>query len=243
MQLRAEALILSVRLHGEHGAVVRALTEAQGVQPGFVRGGRSRAIRPVLQPGNRIVGEWRARTDAQLSSLTVELVHSRAPLFAQALPAAAIEWLAALTATALPEAQPYPRLYAALTAVIDAVEAAPAARGWAAALVRYELLLLAELGFGLDLTRCVATGAVDDLAWVSPRSGIAVSGAAAAGHEDRLFPLPAFLVAGGRADWADILAGFRVTGHFITRDLLTGRSAEILAARDRLADRLKRAVA
>lgn len=243
MQLRAEALILSVRHHGEHGAVVRALTRGQGVQPGYVRGGRSRAIRPILQPGNIVLGEWRARTEEQLSGMTVELVHSRAPLFAQALPAAAIDWLAALTATALPEAQPYPRLYDALSAVIDAVEAAPAARGWASALVRYELLLLAELGFGLDLTRCVVTGTDAGLAWVSPRSGGAVSGAAAAGHEERLFALPDFLVAGGAADWPDILAGFRITGHFIARDVLTDRRADLLAARERLVDRLKRAVA
>lgn len=151
MHLRAEAIILSVRQHGENNAIVRALTAAHGLQAGYVRGGRSRRIRPVLQPANLVLGEWRARTEEQLAGLTLELIHSRAPLFAQALPAAALEWVTALTATALPEGQPYPRLYSALDGVIAAIEAAPAARGWTVALARFELLVLAELGYGLEL--------------------------------------------------------------------------------------------
>ncbi len=138
-------------------------------------------MKPVLQPANLILGEWRARTDEQLAALTVELIHSRAPLFREPLPAAALDWATALTAAALPEGQAYPRLHGALDGVLGAIEAAPVARGWAAALVRYELLLLAELGFGLDLGRCVATGANDDLAFVSPRSGGAVSRSGAVG--------------------------------------------------------------
>jgi DNA repair protein RecO (recombination protein O) len=243
MQIRAEALILSVRTHGEHGAIVRALTRLHGMQAGYVRGGRSRRIKPILQPANQVQGEWRARTDEQLPQLTVELIHSRAPLFGEALPAAALDWVTALTAAALPEGQAFPMLYDALDGVIAAVEAAPAARGWAVALVRYELLVLAELGFGLDLTECVATGANDDLAWVSPKSGGAVSRSAGEGYEARLLPLPAFLRDGGAADWPDILAGLAITGHFIERDVLTERRADTLAARGRLVERLKRAVA
>ena len=238
MQLRTEAIVLAVRAHGEHGAVVRALTPADGVQPGYVRGGRSRRLRPVLQPANTILGEWRARTDSQLAQLTVELVHSLGPLHAEPLAAAALDWATALAAAALPEAQPYPRLHAALAGVIAAVEAAPAARGWAVALARYELLLLAELGFGLDLSQCVATGVRDELAFVSPKSGGAVSRAGAAGYEARLLPLPAFLVGDAAAGWDDILAGLRLTGHFLERDLLTDRRADVLAARERLIDRL-----
>ncbi|UZK69301.1 DNA repair protein RecO [Sphingomonas sp. S1-29] len=243
MHLSSPAIVLSVRPHGEHGAIVRALTPRDGVQPGYVRGGRSRAIRPVLQPANAILGEWRARTDVQLAALTVELVHSRAPLFEEALPAAALEWLTALTATLLPEAQPYPPIYAALDAVIDAVEAAPSARGWAGSIARYELLLLADLGFGLALEECVVTGARDDLAFVSPKSGGAVSRAAASGYEARLLALPAFLQAGGEAGWDEVFAGLAITRHFLERDLLTGRAAEVLAARGRLVERLQRAVA
>lgn len=150
MHLRVEALILAIRHHGEHGAIVRALTAEHGLQAGYVRGGRSTRIRPILQPANRVIGEWRSRTDDQLASLTVELVTSRAPLFAEPLPALALEWVTTLTAAALPEAQPYPRLYAALDGTIGVIEAAPAARGWALALARYELLVLAELGYGLE---------------------------------------------------------------------------------------------
>ncbi|OYY89345.1 MAG: DNA repair protein RecO [Sphingomonas sp. 28-66-16] len=243
MQLRAEALILSVRAHGEHGAVVRALTRDHGVLPGYVRGGRSRRIKPILQPANAVLGDWRARTEEQLSALTVELIHSRAPLFDQPLPAAALDWTTTLTVAALPESQAYPALHDALTAVFEAVEAAPAARGWASALVRYELLLLAELGFGLDLARCVVTGGTGNLGWVSPRSGGAVSAGAAQGHETRLLRLPRFLRSGGGADWPDIVDGLHLTGHFIARDVLTDRRADALASRARLVDRLKRAVA
>lgn len=243
MHLTARAIVLAVRPHGEHGAVVRALTPEDGVQPGYVRGGRSRALRPALQPGNAVAGSWRARTAEQLPALTVELAHSLAPLHVEPLAADAIAWATALTAAALPEAQPYPRVHAALEGLLAAIEAAPTARGWTAALARYELLLLAELGFGLDLDRCIASGATADLAFVSPKSGAAVSRAAAAGYEARLLPLPPFLLAGGEAGWDDILAAFRLTGHFLARDLLIGRAAEVLPARTRLLDRLKRAVA
>lgn len=200
-------------------------------------------MRPVLLPGNQVQAEFRARTEEQLAGLTVELAHSRAPLLAEPLPAAAIDWNCALTAAALPEGNPYPVLYPALDGVLAAVEAAPAARGWAAALVRYELLLLGELGFGLDLSACVATGGTDDLAFVSPKSAAAVSREAARGHEARLLPLPPFLLAGGTAEWGDVMDGLRLTGHFLARHVLADRRASVLAARERLVERLKRAVA
>ncbi len=240
MHVSAEAIVCAVRGHGEHGAIVRALTPDDGLLAGYVRGGRSRRLRPVLVPGNRVRADFRARTPEQLPALIVELAESRAMLIAEPLPAAAIDWATAVTAAALPENQPYPGLHLALDAVLDAIAAAPSARGWAVALVRYELLLLATLGFGLDLSACVATGARDDLAFVSPRSGGAVSRAAGEGWRDRLLPLPSFLVQGGEADWEDVLGGFRLTGHFLERDLLSGRAAEVLAARERLVGRLKR---
>ena len=197
----------------------------------------------MLQPGNVVLGDWRARTEEQLPALTVELVHSRAAMFREPLPAAAIEWATALTAAALPGGQAYPPVHAALGGMLDAIEAAPASRGSAAALVRSALLVLAALGFGLDLSRCAATGEAEDLAFVSPKSGMAVSRAAARGYEARLLPLPAFVCEGGAAEWPDILDGLRLSAHFLERDLLQGRAAEVLAARARLIDRLKRAVA
>jgi DNA repair protein RecO (recombination protein O) len=242
MYILASAILVAVRAHGEHGAIVRALTPTDGIQAGYVRGGRSRRLRPVLLPGNEVQAEFRARTEDQLAHLSVELLASRAPLLVEALPAAAVDWATALTAASLPEGQPYPRLYDALSGLLSAVEAAPSAKGWAAALVRYELLLLAELGFGLDLTECAATGAVDDLVFVSPKSGRAVSAVGAEGYRDRLLPLPAFLLGGGAAGWDEIFQGLRITGHFLARDILLDRQADVLAARERLVDRLTRVV-
>jgi DNA repair protein RecO (recombination protein O) len=241
--LTATAIICAVRAHGEHGAIVRALTQEAGLLPGYVQGGRSSRMRPVLIPGNVVRASFRARTAEQLASLSVELVQSRGPLLGEPLPAAAIDWACAFTAATLPEGHPYPALYSALEAVLDAVEAAPAARGWAVALVSYELLVLAELGFGLDLSECAVTGAKQGLAYVSPRTGRAVSVEGAGAHAQRLLPLPAFLVEGGEAGWPDILTGFTLTGHFIAHNLVDRRHADILAARERLIERLKRASA
>lgn len=178
MHLRASAIILSVRPHGEHNAVVRALTREAGMIAGYVRGGRSRAVRPVLQPANLVTGEWRARTEDQLAGLTVELVRSRAPLYAEPLPAAALEWVTALTAVALPEGQPYPRLHAALDAMLAAIEAAPAARGWSVALARYEDLLLAELGYGAD----AAPALTGESGWSEILAALAATGRAIEAH-------------------------------------------------------------
>ena len=240
MRLETQAIICAVRPHGEHGAIVRALTPADGIQAGYVRGGRSRRLRPVLLAGNLVQAEYRARTDEQLAQLSVELTASRGALHTEPLAAAAIDWTTALTATVLPEGQPYPRLYAGLDGLLAAVEAAPRARDWAASLARYELLILSELGFGLDLEDCAATGAREDLAFVSPRSGRAVSRDGAGEYRDRLLRLPAFLLAAASSGWADIYDGLALTGHFLARDLLIERQAEVLAARGRLLDRLKR---
>lgn len=243
MRLTASGIVCAVRSHGEHGAIVRVLTADHGIVAGYVRGGRSRTLRPVLIPGNSVVVTLAARTEQQLAGMTVEPAHSLAGLHGEPLAAAAIDWVCALCATALPEAQPYPRIHATMAAVLAAIELAPAARGWAASLARFELLLLQELGFGLDLGSCAATGVTDTLNWVSPRTGRAVSAAAGAAYADRLLALPAFLRDGGEADWPDILAGLRVTRHFLERDLLSARAGDVLAARDRLVDRIERAVA
>ena len=241
MRIEAPAIVLALRAHDEHGAVVRLMTEEHGLQAGYVRGARGRRMRPVLIAGNLVSATLSARTDSQLPQATVELTHSRAPLMGEPLPAAAIEWATALTATALPEAQFYPRLYSALDALLAAIEAAPSASGWGTVLVRYELLLLAELGFGLDLDSCAVTGSNDDLVAVSPRSGRAVSGGEAEPYAGNLLPLPRFVREGGPASWLEIAQGLDLTGHFLMRDLLTQRSAVLGDARSRLVDRLRRA--
>src|SRR5688572_12136673 len=155
------------------------MTREHGLLAAYVRGARGRRMRPVLMAGNVVEASLSARTESQLPQATVELVHSRGPLLAEPLPAAAIDWATALVATALPEGQPYPTIHDGFEGLLEAVEAAPSASAWGAALVRFELLLLAELGFGLDLSECVVTGDRDDLIAVSPRSGRAVSAAEA----------------------------------------------------------------
>ena len=177
MRIETKAIVCALRTHGEHGAIVRLMTPDEGLQAAYVRGARGRRMRPILIAGNVVQAQLSARTESQLPQATVELVHSRAPLLSEPLPAAAVEWATVLAATALPEGQPYRAIYQALEGLLDAVEAAPSAGGWGAALVRFELLLLAELGFGLDLSRCAVTGVNDDLVAVSPKSGRAVSAA------------------------------------------------------------------
>ncbi len=242
--LTADAIVCAVRAHGEHGAILRALTQEAGLVAGYVRGGRSRRLRPILMPGNLVALELRARTEEQLGGATVELLESRAPLLAEPLAAAAIDWATSLTAASLPESQPYPALYAALSAVLDAIGVAPSARQWAAALAKYELLLLSELGFGLNLEECVATGASHDLAFVSPKSGGAVSTGAAQGYEERLYRLPPFLRGQDVSpSMADVLDALLITGHFLDRDVLNGRNHDLPGVRERLVSRLGRAVA
>jgi len=221
--------------------VVRLMTPADGLQAAYVRGARGRRMRPVLMPGNQVQARLRSRTEEQLAHAEIELIHSRAPLLSEPLPAAAIDWVTALTAVALPEAQPYPRLYDALDALLALIEAAPSALGWASLLVRYELLLLAELVFGLDLESCAVSGSNNDLVAVSPRSGRAVSLAEAEPYAGKLLVLPQFVREGGAASWTEIRDGLELSGHFLMRDVLTGRSAGLAEARSRLTERLFRA--
>ncbi|MFC3100817.1 DNA repair protein RecO [Altererythrobacter lauratis] len=148
MQLRAPAILVATRPHGETAVVARFLTAEYGLVAAYVAGGRGRSLRPVLIPGNGVEVQVSARSDSQLPFAKVELQASRAPFLAEPLAAAAIGWITALTATALPERQPYPSLHTALGALLDAICLAPSARGWAGALVAYEMLLLRELGYG-----------------------------------------------------------------------------------------------
>lgn len=148
MNLRAPAILVAARPHGETASIARMLTEEHGLVAGYVAGGRGRQLRPVMIPGNLVEAELRAKSESQLPFAKLELVESRGPWLTEPLPAAAISWLCALTATALPERNPYPALYQALSAVLGAVCEAPSARGWLPALVSFEVLLLRELGYG-----------------------------------------------------------------------------------------------
>lgn len=148
MQIRAPAILCSVRPHGEHGAVVRLMTEEHGLAAAYVAGARGRELRPLLIPGNLLEAEVRGRAASQLPSARLELVASRGPWLTEPLPSAGIGWACALTAATLPEGHPYPLLYDSLGALLDAICLAPSARGWARVLAGYEVLLLREVGYG-----------------------------------------------------------------------------------------------
>ena len=148
MKLRASAILVASRAHGETAVITQLLTEDHGLVAAYVAGGRGRQLRPVVMPGNLVSAEISARTESQLPFARLELLASRGPWLAEPLPAAAIAWSTALTACALPERYPYPSIYAALEGLLEAICHAPSARGWASALVGYEALVLREQGYG-----------------------------------------------------------------------------------------------
>jgi len=150
MQIQSDAIICAIRGHGEHGTIVRLLTPEHGLVAVYVRGGRGRRMRPVLIPGNLVSAQLRSRNETQLPQATIELAHSRAAMLGEPLQSAAIEWATALVASALPERQSYPRIYDAIAGLLDAIEAAPSAKGWSAALAKFEQLVVAELGYGRE---------------------------------------------------------------------------------------------
>lgn len=232
MHLDTEAILLTALPHGENGAVVRFLTAERGLVAGYVAGARSRRLRPALAAGNIVRLRLDSRSEGQLARAVVELERSRALLVLDANALAVAEWLTGLVATVMPEGHPYPRLHATLGSVLDIVEHADTVLDRLAALARFEVLLLAELGFGLDLSRCAATGQTHDLAFVSPRTGRAVSASAGQPHAARLFRLSP-LLRGEAGDDADVAEALRTTRHFIARDLLGGRRDMLLGARDR----------
>jgi len=224
MEWRDEGLIIGVRRHGERSAIVEAMTRAHGRHLGLVRGGRSTRMGAALQPGNTLRLIWRARLDEHLGAYSVEPLELRAGrLMGSALALAGLAWLCAL-ARLLPERDPHEAVYETLTLIAERLDDA----GMAPPLVaRFETQMLAECGFRLDLSRCAATGAVEDLAYVSPKSGRAVSRDAGEPWRDRLLRLPAFLRDGARLEAApsaeDIADGFRMTGFFLARDVFAAR--------------------
>ena len=220
MEWRDEGLIIGVRRHGEHSAIVEAMTRAHGRHLGLVRGGRSTRFGAMLQPGNTVGLVWRARLDEHLGAYAAEPLSLRAGrLMTSALALAGLNYLAQLIRV-LPERDPHEGVYEALTLIVDTLDDG----SFAPALVaRFETQILAECGFRLDLSRCAATGATEGLAFVSPKSGRAVSAEAGAPWRDRLLPLPAFLREGTRLEsppsQGEIAEGFRLTGFFLARDL------------------------
>jgi DNA repair protein RecO (recombination protein O) len=239
MQFSDEGVVLSVRPHGEAGAVLELFTRRHGRHLGLVHGGRSRKMRPILQIGNHVDAERKARLADNLGHFTLELRKAvAAPLMEDAAALAAMTSVATL-ARRLPERDPHPNLFEVTLFVLGFLDDRAV---WPALVVRWELALLEELGFGLDLAACAATGRTEDLIYVSPKSGRAVSAEAGEPYKERLLALPAFLRrgAGGEVLPADLEAGFALTGHFLELRVLQPREQTMPEARGRLLSYLRR---
>ncbi|HEX7007723.1 MAG TPA: DNA repair protein RecO [Alphaproteobacteria bacterium] len=225
MEWTDHGIVLSARRHGESAVIASLLTREHGRHSGLVRGGAGSRARGIYQPGNRVAARWRGRLAEHLGSYSCELSRSTAAgVLDDALALAVLRAACAVTEAALPERHPYARVYETLDALLDKVAAG--AKGLVAHYIRWELVLLAEIGYGLDLTACAATGSNDNLAYVSPKTGRAVSLSAGEPYRDRLLPLPAFLLGesppGGSVPAGDLAAGLRLTGYFLDRHVLSG---------------------
>jgi DNA repair protein RecO (recombination protein O) len=238
MYWQDEGVVLAVRRHGESAAVVTLMTRAHGRHAGLVRGGDGKRARSLYQPGNRLEVAWRARLPDQLGQLSAEpLAFLAAPLLHDPERLAGLDAACALLEAGLPERDPHPNLYRTLS---DLLETLVRDEQWPERYVRFELELLAELGFGLDLSSCAVTGGTDDLVFVSPASGRAVSRRGAGTYASRLLPLPGFLIGRGPADDAALLEGLRLTGAFLRRHLFDATDRAVPPARERLISRVSR---
>jgi DNA repair protein RecO (recombination protein O) len=235
MEWRDEGVVIGVRGHGETSAIAEILTAEHGRCLGMVRGGRSRQMRPVLQPGNLVMVTWRARLEDHLGVFQLEPLALKAGfILSYPFRLAGLSTLMAL-AQMLPEREPHPRLYHAAHIVLSAIEDDAV---WPALLVRWEMGLLDELGFGLDLAKCAATGSAEELHYVSPRTGRAVSREAGQPYQDRLFSLPGFLRGDGEFLLGDVLAGLKLTGYFLERHVFGPRAIAMPQSRQWFADGL-----
>ena len=236
MDWRDEGCILTVRAHGETAAIIEVFTAAHSRHAGVVRGGASRRMAAVLQPGSQVAVTWSARLSEHMGVFAVEPVRSRAGLMADRLALAGLNAICAMLHVALPEREAHPGLWRATMALLAGLEQGA---DWPVDYLRWEALLLEELGFGLDLGRCAVTGAREGLAYVSPKTGRAVSIEGAGDWASRLLPLPAVLLGQGQASGAELAQGFAVTGHFLDRSLApVSQGRPLPAARARLLELL-----
>jgi DNA repair protein RecO (recombination protein O) len=229
MEWLDEGIVLSARPHGENASVVTLLTPHQGRHAGLVPGGQGKSARPILQPGNRVKAKWRAKLPEQLGNYTMELLASHAAAWLDNPEILAILASAcAVTEASLPERQPMPGVYAGLATLFGL----PDADLWGPAYVKWELGLLKALGYGMDLSQCAASGEADNLIYVSPRTGRAVSAKAGEPYREKLLPLPGFLI--GSAEWTgeDISQGLNLTAHFLRTHVFAHPHSRLLIKQD-----------
>ncbi len=237
-----EGIVLSARKHGESAAIVTLMTRDHGRHAGLVRGGAGSRARGLYQTGNLLSADWRARLSEHLGTYSCELVRPYAAgLLTERLPLRALASAAALVERLLPERAPHPETYENL---IRLIEVLTDGNGWLTAYVHWELELLGELGYGLDLSACAATGATEDLVYVSPRTGCAVSAGAGAPYREKLLALPGFLTDHTvMPDAAAVLDGLKLTGHFLARCAKEADAGDLPDARDLFVEGIRRSSA
>jgi DNA repair protein RecO (recombination protein O) len=239
MEWHDAGFVLATRRHGESAVIVELLTREHGRHAGLVRGGQSPKMRAVLQLGNEVAASWRGRLAEHLGSVVCELVRAHAArILDDPDRLAGLAAAAALVAAALPEREPHPDVFASFRQLLEAFDSAV---NWPASYVGWERDLLAALGFGLDLGCCAVTGVIADLAYVSPRTGRAVSRAVGLPYHDKLLELPGFLWCDEAADRDQIGLGMTLTGHFLMHHVFGPQGGTLPAARLRLAERMRRA--
>jgi len=241
MQWTDDGIIIGTRRHGETSLIVELMTRGHGRHLGLVRGGRSRKQQPVLQPGNSVLATWRARLDEHLGNYAIEPMVQRAARLIEGPAGLYGMQIVAALLRLLPERDPHPALFDGIGPMLDWVDD-PLVGG--ALVVRFEMKMLEDLGFGLDLDECAATGATADLVYVSPKTGRAVSRAAGEAFRDRLLPLPAFLVQAGLSpNAAEVADAFRLTGYFLARRIFEPRDVQLPEARARFVALVARSAA
>lgn len=237
MEWQDEAIVLSAARHGEADALLEVMTLSHGRARGFIKGGLSRRNKANLQAGNKLIVTWRARLEENLGRFTVELLHSPLGLMlGDGMRLAALSAVTSVVATTMPERELHGGVFKGLAAVIGLMEHEDSSlAAWGAALARFELGILKELGYGLDFSECAATGGKDNLIYVSPKSGCAVSAEGGAPYKERLLALPPFLLGETAAPCAnDVFDAMRLTGYFIERNIWGVRGKGQPAARERL---------